>query len=238
MDNHIISILQKFEKPHEEFLQDKECLICLEPFDLESNNFVQLPCKCSNSTYHIVCIIKLLHSGANKNFCPHCKTIYEIQLQQIQATGNQIVPYIVVINTHQQEIHNSQIKNYTHILVFHIFSNSIMNFINIYLSRLCVDYNRHEILKILMILYCFKIFFNYFILIYSKNNLDKIEDFLVCSYIFQTVLFGLLIYSSTKIKNDYNSIILLFNNVFFNFGDLTFRVITEYKMRNTVNVIG
>jgi hypothetical protein len=238
MDNHIISILQKFEKPHEEFLQDKECLICLEPFDLESNNFAQLPCKCSNSTYHIVCIIKLLHSGANKNFCPHCKTIYEIQLQQIQATGNQIVPYIVVINTQQQEIHNSQIKNYTHILVFHIFSNSIMNFINIYLSRLCVDYNRHEILKILMILYCFKIFFNYFILIYSKNNLDKIEDFLVCSYIFQTVLFGLLIYSSTKIKNDYNSIILLFNNVFFNFGDLTFRVITEYKMRNTVNVIG
>ena len=194
MDNHIISILQKFEKQHEEFLKDKECLICLEPFDLESNNFAQLPCKCSNSTYHIVCIIKLLHSGANKNFCPHCKTIYEIQLQQIQATGNQIVPYIVVINTQQQEIHNSQIKIYTHILVFHIFSNSIMIFINIYLSRLCVDYNRHEILKILMILYCFKIFFNYFILIYSKNNLDKIEDFLVCSYIFQTVLFGLLIY--------------------------------------------
>ena len=238
MDNHIISILQKFEKPHEEFLKDKECLICLEPFDLESNNFAQLPCKCSNSTYHIVCIIKLLHSGANKNFCPHCKTIYEIQLQQIQATGNQIVPYIVVINTQQQEIHNSQIKIYTHILVFHIFSNSIMIFINIYLSRLCVDYNRHEILKILMILYCFKIFFNYFILIYSKNNLDKIADFLVCSYLFQTVLFGLLIYSSTKIKNDYNSIILIFNNVFFNFGDLTFRVITEYKMRNTVNVIG
>ena len=238
MDNHIISILQKFEKPHEEFLKDKECLICLEPFDLESNNFAQLPCKCSNSTYHIVCIIKLLHSGANKNFCPHCKTIYEIQLQQIQATCNQIVPYIVVINTQQQEIHNSQIKIYTHILVFHIFSNSIMIFINIYLSRLCVDYNRHEILKILMILYCFKIFFNYFILIYSKNNLDKIADFLVCSYLFQTVLFGLLIYSSTKIKNDYNSIILIFNNVFFNFGDLTFRVITEYKMRNTVNVIG
>ena len=238
MDNHIISILQKFEKPHEEFLKDKECLICLEPFDLESNNFAQLPCKCSNSTYHIVCIIKLLHSGANKNFCPHCKTIYEIQLKQIQATGNQIVPYIVVINTQQQEIHNSQIKIYTHILVFHIFSNSIMIFINIYLSRLCVDYNRHEILKILMILYCFKIFFNYFILIYSKNNLDKIADFLVCSYLFQTVLFGLLIYSSTKIKNDYNSIILIFNNVFFNFGDLTFRVITEYKMRNTVNVIG
>ena len=62
MDNHIISILQKFKKPDAGFLQDKECLICLEPFDLESNKFVQLPCKCSNSVYHIDCIVKLINS--------------------------------------------------------------------------------------------------------------------------------------------------------------------------------
>jgi hypothetical protein len=237
MDNHIITILQNFKKPEASFLQDKECLICLENFGLESLKIVKLPCGCSNSVYHIVCIVKLLHSGQNKNFCPHCKTIYEIPLQQIQPVErHQVLPYIV-INTQQHDIHNSQIKHFTHILVFHIFSNSIMNFINIGLSRLCVDYNRLEILKILMILYSSKLFFNYFILIYSKNNLDKIADFLVCSYVFQTVLFGLLIYSSTKIKNDYNSIILIFNNVFFNCGDLTFRVIIEYKMRNTVNIL-
>jgi hypothetical protein len=69
MDNHIISILQKFEKPDTTILKDKDCLICLESLDdLESNKFVQLPCKCSNSTYHIDCIIQLLHSGVNKNF--------------------------------------------------------------------------------------------------------------------------------------------------------------------------
>ena len=155
MDNHIITILEKFEKPDASFLQEKECLICLEPFDLESNKIVQLPCKCSNSTYHIVCIIKLLHSGANKNFCPHCKSIYEIPLQQIQATGNQIVPYIVVINTPQQEIHNSQMAHFKHILCVHIFSNSIMNFINICLSRLSFNYKSVEELQLLMLFYVF-----------------------------------------------------------------------------------
>ena len=237
MDNHIILILQKFEKPDDNFLKDKECLICLEVFDLESNKFVQLPCKCSNSTYHIDCIIKLINSGDNKNFCPHCKTIYEIPLQQIQATGNQIVPYIFS-NTPQQEINNSHIKNFTHILVCHIISNSIMNVINIVVSRNWDEINGHPELQVLMLFYFLKLFFNYCILMYSKNNINKIEDCLVYSYVFQTVLFCFLIYAFTKIKNDINSTILIVNNVLFSFGDLTFRIIIEYKMRNTVNAIG
>ena len=73
---------------------------------------------------------------------------------------------------------------------------------------------------------------------YSKNNINKIEDCLVYSYIFQTILFCFFVYALTKIKNDYNSAILIVNNVFFSLGDLTFRVIIEYKMKNTVNVIG
>ena len=237
MDNHIILILQKFEKPDDNFLKDKECLICLEVFDLESNKFVQLPCKCSNSTYHIDCIIKLINSGDNKNFCPHCKTIYEIPLQQIQATGNQIVPYIFS-NTPQQEINNSHIKNFTHILVCHIISNSIMNVINIVVSRNWDEINGHPELQVLMLFYFLKLFFNYCILMYSKNNINKIEDCLVYSYIFQTILFCFFVYALTKIKNDYNSAILIVNNVFFSFGDLIFRVIIEYKMRNIVNAIG
>lgn len=72
---------------------------------------------------------------------------------------------------------------------------------------------------------------------YSKNNIDKIEDCLVYSYIFQTMLLCLLIYVLTKIKNDPNSTILIVNNVLFSFGDLTFRIIIEYKMRNTVNIL-
>jgi hypothetical protein len=133
MDNHIITILQKFEKPDANFLKDKECLICLEVFDLESNKFIQFPCKCSNSVYHIDCIIKLINSGANKNFCPHCKSVYEIPLQveQIPATMNQIVPYNVINIQLGPDINYERIKNFTHILVSHIISNSIMNIINI-----------------------------------------------------------------------------------------------------------
>ena len=235
MDNHIISILQNFEKPHEEFLKDKECLICLELLDdLEYNKFVQFPCKCSNSVYHIDCIVKLLRSGANKNFCPHCKTYYEIYLQQqqqIQILGNQIV------QDNQQEIHDPQIKYFTHILVFHILSNSLMNVINIVASRNWVENNGNETFQVLILFYFCKLFLNYVILMYSKNNIDKIEDCLVYSYIFQTMLLCLLIYVLTKTKNDTNSTILIVNNVLFSFGDLTFRIIIEYKMRNTVNIL-
>lgn len=239
MDNHIITILQKFEKPDASFLKEKECLICLEPFDLESNKFVQLPCKCSNSVYHIDCILQLLHSGANKNFCPHCKTNYEIQLQNIQiyVSRHQVLPYNIINTQLVHDINYAKIKIFTNLLVIHFFSNSIMNFINVCLSRLCIDYKSVEELKILMLFYFLKLFFNYVILMYAKNNIEKINDSLVYSYIFQTILFGLLIYSLTKIKIDYNSIILLLNNIFLGFGDVTYRIIIEHKMRNTVNVL-
>jgi hypothetical protein len=46
------------------------------------------------------------------------------------------------------------------------------------------------------------------------------------------VLFGLLIYSLTKMKNDINFIVLIVNNVLLGFGDLTFRIIIECKMTN------
>lgn len=236
MDNHIISILQKFEKPDATFLTDKECLICLEAFDLESNKFLQLPCKCSNSAYHIECIVKLINSGKNKNFCPHCKRIYEIP--PIQATGNQVVPYNVINIELGLLINYEQIKNFTRILVFHIISNSIMNVINIVTSKKFADNNNNpEELQVLMLFYFLKLFFNYLMLMYSKSNIERIEDCLVCSYMFQTTFFGLLIYTLTKIKFDDNSLILLLNNVFFGFGDVTYRIILEYKMINTVNVV-
>ena len=235
MDNHIISILQNFEKPDHYFLKDKECLICLEVFDLESNKFVQLPCKCSNSTYHIECIVKLINSGINKNFCPHCKSIYEIP--PIPVTMNQIVPYNVVNIQLGIDINYERIRNFTHILVCHIISNSIMNIINIVVSRDWAEVSSLPELQVLILFYFCKLFFNYVILMYSKNNINKIEDCLVYSYVFQTILFCFLIYAFTKIKNDINCTILIVNNVFFSFSDLIFRVIIEYKMRNTVNVV-
>jgi hypothetical protein len=244
MDNHIITILQKFEKPDTTFLKDKECLICLESLDdLESNKFVQLPCKCSNSVYHIDCIVKLINSGDDKNFCPHCKTKYEIPLK-IQVARNQIVPY-TEINTNQlpnlaqinQEIRNVQITKFTEILIIHGLSNSVMNLINIIATRVCVDYDSSTELQVLMLIYFFKLFFNYSIFVYSKNSIQKIEDCLIYSYAFQVILFGFFIYMLNKIKNDSKTTVIIINNVLFSFADFVYRKSIENKMINTVNVV-
>ena len=99
-------------------------------------------------------------------------------------------------------------------------------------------YENIEELQVLMLFYVGKLFFNYCILLYSKGNIEKMDSCLICSYVFQSVLFGLLVYLLTKINNDYKSIILLFNNILFSSLDLSFRVKKECKMRNTVNVLG
>uniref|UniRef100_A0A6C0I7P4 RING-type domain-containing protein n=1 Tax=viral metagenome TaxID=1070528 RepID=A0A6C0I7P4_9ZZZZ len=244
MDNHIITFLQTFEKPETEFLKDKECLICLDPFDIEANQHVMLPCKCSNSAYHIDCIIKLLHSGENKNFCPHCKTKYEAPFQpQMQVAIYQVAPYIAIPigigieQSNQRQIHDLHMNNFTAILMIHILSNSFMNIINLVVSRISLDYNNDQALQVLMLFYFGKLFFNYCILMYSKSNIDKIEGCLCYSYVFQTVLFCFLIYALTKIKNDDYSALLIANNILFGFGDAMYRVIIENRINNTVNIL-
>jgi hypothetical protein len=91
-------------------------------------------------------------------------------------------------------------SNFTHILVVHILSNSIMNIINIVVARNAVEKNVDEGLQVLLLFYFVKIFFNYCILMYSRNNIDKIEECLLYSYTYQTVTFGILIYVLTRIK--------------------------------------
>ena len=227
-DEHKIFILQQFEKPEPEFIKDKECLICLEPFDIEANQHVMLPCKCANSVYHIGCILLLLNSGQNKNFCPHCKANYEMLLPSHQLVN------LTQIQERAQQAQILQMSNFTHILVVHILSNSVMNIINIVVARDSVETNVDEALQVLLLFYFVKIFFNYCILMYSRNNIDKIEECLIYSYTYQTVTFGILIYTLTKIKNDYTSTILILNNVILSLGDLAFRIIIEYRSQNTV----
>ena len=227
-DEHKISILQNFEKPEPEFIKDKECLICLEPFDLEANKHVMLPCKCANSVYHIGCILLLLNSGQNKNFCPHCKANYAMLLPSHQLVN------LTQIQQRAQQAEILQMSNFTHILVVHILSNSIMNIINIVTARTAVETNGDEALQVLILFYFVKIFFNYCILMYSRNNIDKIEECLIYSYTYQTVTFGILIYILTKITNDYTSTILILNNVILSLGDLAFRIIIEYRSQNAV----
>lgn len=233
-DEHKISILQQFEKPEPEFIKDKECLICLEVFDLEANQHVMLPCKCANSVYHVGCILLLLNSGQNKNFCPHCKGNYYMSLQ-MPIPNQQLVNFTQIQQAVIQQ-QNLQVTNFTHVLVVHIISNSIMNITNIVVARNAVETNVVEALQVLILFYFCKLFFNYCILMYSKSNIDRIEDCLVYSYTYQMVLFGFLIYALSKMKTDYNFVILILNNVFLGFGDLAFRIIIEYRIQNTVVV--
>ena len=204
--------LQRFIKPDKEFLKDKECLICLEPMDLEMNQIVKLPCGCANSAYHIPCIVKLLASGNNKNFCPHCKAEY-IFLPQV-------VPLPVV--------------PLTHIMMVHLLSNTCMNIINIAVSRSCPKYNLHAEFQVLMLFYFLKLFLNFCMLAYAKTDIEKIETTLVYSYVYQTVLFGFLIYILAKIKNDSFLTALWVNNLLFGIIDFAFRIVLECKMRNRV----
>jgi hypothetical protein len=284
MDDHIISFLHSFEKPEQNFIKDKECLICLEPFDLEANQIVMLPCVCSNSVYHIDCILKLITSGEDKNFCPHCKRKYELSLhdwlynegkakyelslhnqlrQQLldqlvssqrvssqrvlgqpvssqPVLGNQILPYIgnnlQIENPNHTRVNNLQLTNYRNILIVHFLSNSIMNSANIVITGNCPEYNINHNLRISILFYYFKLFINFCMLMYLKNNISQINPCLTYTYIFQIVLFGLLIYLLASMKNDIYFIILIVNNVVFGVGDMAFRIIVEHRMTNTVNI--
>lgn len=229
MANHIVSSLQLYKKPEKDFLKDKECLICLETIDLEVAKIVKLPCGCSNSVYHVVCIAQLLSSGKNKNFCPHCKSNYELTLQQVVQPSNLIAV--------QPNTENEQTRTLSYIIIVHIFSNSIMNLINIGLSH---DYSENDaniISKILQISYFCKILVNVCIIINLKVNVKQINSHLSLSYIIQAVLFVLLICLLSMIEPIFNSIIMLLNNVFFVITDLGFRIRIECKGMNRVNVI-
>ena len=263
MHNDIISNLDNFTKPDKEFIQDKECLICLESIDIETNKIVKLPCQCKYSVYHIICIIKLLHSGENKNFCPHCKTIYIIPIKHpskrlrdilhlcpikpinpIPLNLNQVLPiqpnslryyeYIVMNRDIEQinEIYTSQLISFSQIMLFHVVVNTLMNIINISVSSNHLEYYQKPIFQVLALFYFCKIVFNIFFVIYSKNNIDKIETCLIYSYTYQIVILGLLIYLLVKIKYDYNCTMLIINNILFSFIDLIFRLIVEYKLNN------
>jgi hypothetical protein len=193
--------------------------------DLELVNIVKLPCGCANSAYHIGCLLIMLNSGQNKNFCPHCKAVYQI-VDPIP------LPNFVAENAIQN-------RKFTEIMLFHLFTNSLMNVFNISISIDNKKYNNSIQMRVLMPFYFLKIIFNYFFLSHSKNDLSRIETGLLYSYFYQTVLFGILIYAFAKNYNDndnYNSVILLMNNILFVIIDLVFRIVMEYRIANRVAV--
>lgn len=216
--NNTIIILQKFKKPHTTDLENKECLICLESFSIELGEIVKLPCNCANSTYHITCITTFLESGQNKNFCPHCKTPYVLVEPQLQP--------IEVLPLRPDIIH----YRYTYITVIHILSNTLMNVINISMIGEYKEPNVAGVVsKLLTAFYFCKLLVNICIMFYIKSDTEQLKSYLAMSYIIQTMLFVLLIYLMSSIENDFSSIALLMNNVFFSFTDLAFRIIIECR---------
>jgi len=197
------------------------------------NQLVKLPCGCANSAYHIPCIIQLLESGDNKNFCPHCKTKYTIRLEQ-RVTIQQVVPVDQLGIIRQELINDFRIKNNAQILLFHLLINSIMNIISIFVSRDYRGYNNYDELQVLMLFYFLKVFCNFCSLGYSKNNIEKKETILIFSYVYQITIFGLTIYTLAIIKNDNLTAVLLANNTLLVIIDVAFRVFVEYKMNNRV----
>jgi len=110
-----------------------------------------------------------------------------------------------------------------------------LNVINI--ATISDDYHNSDaniISKILLISYFCKMLFNCCITFYSKQEPEKNESNLWLSYIIQTTLFVLLVIMIAKIENDFNSAMLMANNVFFCFGDLAFRITVDCKNGNRV----
>ena len=223
--------IQTFEKPDKNFLKDKECLICLEPMHLEMNPIVKLPCGCANSAYHTTCILQLLESGKNKNFCPHCKTKYKILVQKTVPLSR-VVPLVPLQNTYID-----QLATMDRIMQVHVVSNSIMNFICVCVSMKHPSYSAAVEFPLLLISCIVKLMLNYCNLVYCKNNVEKVESVLIINYLFHLGQLMLIISVFTQINHNNYSMALLLNHLIFGFLDGAFRVITEFKMRNRVAAV-
>ena len=122
--------LENNDNPDKKSITNNECLICLEELeitqdDIESNkiNLIRLPCSCSSNIYHKECIKKMLKSGKNKNFCPHCKKTYEIPQSNIKIniSFTQVLPYnITGEDNNIPNIPNIREINYIYIYIYFI----------------------------------------------------------------------------------------------------------------------
>ena len=198
------------------------------------DQLVALPCNCANSTYHITCITQLLKSGANKNFCPHCKSVYQMH-PALLVPIQHLIPVIPHVHLEQNGF---IIRKLTCAILFHFLSNSMMNIINICAVTGVFNNKKQPPELQAIVLFCFlKLLLNYIFAFYSKHDISKMENALLCSYLFQIVLFGGIIYSLIKIKNEHLTVVLIINNVMFGIGDLIFRILGGYYIPDRIHVI-
>jgi hypothetical protein len=211
-EEDIILCLRDFDKPDLEIIKDNECLICLESLNQESKEnqenkeIIKIPCGCANSTYHIECITKLILSGENKNFCPHCKTKYEILSKEMKIKKKQFIAMY-------KDFEN---KSHLWIMVYHIIMSSIID-----ITSGIVLLNEKK-LEILSWIYFTKLIINFSIGLYSKYNPPQVYKLIRYSEYFQCILFIVLVCNYDKILK-YNFLILIVANIFFSFVDIILR---------------
>ncbi len=115
MEKHLTDYLNTFPVPDDYI--DSQCLICLENFEPESGNkFIRLPCECSNSIFHISCIIKWIMSGSKKNYCVQCKKEFELPEFNSRKSSNHSGNSTNQTNLNEENTTNSLINDITSVI--------------------------------------------------------------------------------------------------------------------------
>lgn len=223
-------------------LTSKECLICLDKLnytlDIESNtNLVKLPCACSSNIYHRECIDKMLNSGLNKNFCPHCKQSYSIpnilltefnnQMPNREINPNEIVNISEFITMFEYREFERKIKK--HIFISHIFVNMLTNIsmvVIIATNNNFVLFHSNKYTSGLFIFGLFKTLFNNLILLYSGDYPNQIDKFILFSYFIQISIIIFFGFTFNKIER-ITSVLLTINFLLTIFIDFCTRMFFE-----------
>ncbi len=186
MEKQLAEYLNTFPIPDD--YTNTQCIICLDNFDLESENkFIRLPCECSNSIYHINCLNEWLDSKPDKNYCVQCKKKFEApenlhnsitseqlnqnnqinQVSQInqdsQHTIGELATGVMIYNQKNKiRLEYSLIKFTTHMVL-----NTILNLINF--AYICGIKTTIQ-LRVLALFFLIKILYNFV----SCSNISKI----------------------------------------------------------------
>jgi len=236
-----MSELENKDNPDIKPISNKECLICLE--ELETN-LIQLPCECSSNIYHRECIDKMLKSGTNKNFCPHCKQKYYISNflitqhtdiennTNIIINQNEIIDITNFITIFEFREFERKIKKY--IFVSHIFVNMLTNIsmvVIIATNNHFVLFHSNKYTSGLFIFGLFKTLFNNIILLYSGDYPNLTNKFLFCSYFIQIFIIMFFGFTFNKIGR-VTSVLLIVNFSLTSFIDFCIRIFFQNDLVN------
>ncbi len=223
-----------------------ECPICLEPLDFNpktntSNQVyfddneiktISLPCACSNSIYHKNCLVRMVLSAPNKNFCPHCRKKYEIKIDYMTQAESREAEQVrqQIINEERKQIG----KYYFIILCSHLLINSVLNIICI--KYFIVDLKDNSSTKTLTWFYFGKLLFNFYIASNSKESNGRINFLIIFNSIVQYLLICFVVLLQEEIPYKI-FLILLCVQILISFVDFAIRLYYRLKIKVITNRI-